>query len=258
MRCPSLKKIRKCDERAGVHLEAGAHGAAHGAGLQVGAFAGGRLRLHNRGDDGLGVFLKLGDVERGLAHGHVDVGVLVHAEFDLALFDIGDCATDVCGNGACLGAGHEAARAEDLTEATDEGHHVGCGHARVEVGPAALHLREEIVGADFFCTGGLGGFNLAVLLAEHDNAHVLAGAVGKGNTAAHHLVRMAGVYAQEERELDGLVELGGGALLHQAGGVAQCVDAVALELLIDGGTTLGKRTHVMFSRGASGREPFHS
>ena len=43
----------------------------------------------------------------------------------------------------------------------------------------------------------------------------MRGAAGQGDGAAHHLIGLAGVDAQMDGQLDGLVELGGREVLHQ-------------------------------------------
>ncbi len=55
-----------------------------------------------------------------------------------------------------------------------------------------------------------------VALGEDGDAHVLAGAGGEGDDAAHHLVGMARIDAEVQRDLDRLVELGGGIGLERS------------------------------------------
>ena len=64
----------------------------------------------------------------------------------------------------------------------------------------------QVLGADDV---GPGRVCLVGLCAagEHRDAHRLAGAVGQGDNAAHHLVRMTRIDAEVHRDLDGLVEL---------------------------------------------------
>src|SRR5713226_5105387 len=53
-----------------------------------------------------------------------------------------------------------------------------------------------------------------VALVEHGHAHRLADTVGQHDGPAHHLVSVLGVDAEPERQVDALVELGRGRLLH--------------------------------------------
>ena len=82
----------------------------------------------------------------------------------------------------------------------------------------------QILGADHVGAGLLGFLGL-VALGEHGDADVLAGALGQDDDAADHLVGVARIDAEVERDLDRLVELGGGVGLDQAD---RLVDAVML------------------------------
>ena len=109
---------------------------------------------------------------------------------------------DVGRHGAGLRVRHEATRAEDLTETTDLAHELGGRDGGVEVGVAGGHLLDELVATDLVGAGsdsGLGGG----ARCEHDDAGGLTGAVGQDDGAAHHLVCLAGVDAELERDLDG-------------------------------------------------------
>ncbi len=62
---------------------------------------------------------------------------------------------------------------------------------------------------------------------EHADPQRLAGAVGQAQQAAHHLVGVARIDAEVQRQLDGLVELGRGIALHQRDRLGQAVGLVA-------------------------------
>jgi hypothetical protein len=144
--------------------------------------------------------------ERDLADAYVDDAGLVDAVLDLARLRLADGRRHVEGDGAGLRVGHQAARAEHLTELTDEAHHVGRGDDRVEVEPAALDLRDHVLAADHVRAGLLGLFDL-LALRDDEHAHRLADAVRQHDRAAHQLVGLARVNAQPHRQLDRLVEL---------------------------------------------------
>ena len=80
---------------------------------------------------------------------------------------------------------------------------------------AALDGLHQVFGADDVGARLLGFLGL-VALGEHGDADVLAGALGQRHDAADHLVGVARVDAQVHRDLDGLVELGGGVGLDDA------------------------------------------
>ena len=113
-----------------------------------------------------------------------------------------------------LGVGHEAARAQDAPELTHLPHHVGRGDHAVEVHEALLDLGHELLRAHEV---GAGRLRLLRLLALREDQHPerLPGAVRKHHGAADHLVRVARVDAQPDREVHRLVELGRGRLLHE-------------------------------------------
>ena len=102
---------------------------------------------------------------------------------------------------------HQAARAQHLTEAADQGHHVRGGDHPVELHEAALDALHQVLGADDVGAGG-GGFVGLGVLGEHGDAHVAAGAGRQVDDAAHLLVGVTRVDAQVDGDLDGLVELG--------------------------------------------------
>ncbi|GAB4914601.1 hypothetical protein MAHJHV29_22440 [Mycobacterium avium subsp. hominissuis] len=160
----------------------------------------------------------------------MQVGLLVHPEVDLAALDVGDGLGDVGGDGAGLGVGHQAARAEHPGDAAHLGHLVGRGDGGVEVQEAALDLFDQVVAADDV---GAGGLRLLGLLAdgEHRDPGGLAGAVRQVDRAAHHLVRLARVDAEPDRHLDGRVLLGRRRLLGQLGRLQRGVEVVAVHLL---------------------------
>ena len=74
---------------------------------------------------------------------------------------------------------------------------------------AALDGLHQILGADHVGAGRLGLVGLGAL-GEHRDADGLAGALGQGDDAADHLVGVARIDAEVHRDLDRLVELGGG------------------------------------------------
>ena len=124
---------------------------------------------------------------------------------------------------------------EHLTETADERHHVRRGDAAVEIDDALLHLLDEILGADhvgagllrFLCLGALG---------EHGDAQLAARSVGQLADAAHHLIGMARIDAEIERNLDRLVELRLGRVLDELHRLFERIELVA----IDGGLSRGE------------------
>src|SRR5690606_18533259 len=87
------------------------------------------------------------------------------------------------------------------------------------------------------------GRRQAVALGDGEHADRLAGAVRQGDGAAHVLVGLARVDAEAEVRLDGLVELGRGQLLDEAGGLFDGVEAVGVDLLEQGAVALTVLRH---------------
>src|SRR5262249_28813538 len=91
----------------GIHGDAGAHGGGQRHRAQVCPLGRGGLGLHDGLEEGHGVGDEVLLGERLLAHLHVNVACLVHAEFDLARLHLAHRAPHVEGDGAQLGIGHE-------------------------------------------------------------------------------------------------------------------------------------------------------
>jgi hypothetical protein len=161
----------------------------------------------------------------------VQVRLLVHPEVDLPALDVLDGLGHVRGHGAGLRVRHEAARAEDAGDPPDLGHLVRGGDGGVEVQPALLDARDQVLGAHGVRAGGL---RLGRLVAGREDDHTggLAGAVRQVHRAADHLVRLARVHTQPHRDLDGGVHLrGGGGLLRQVRRLERAVEPLAVDQL---------------------------
>ena len=119
---------------------------------------------------------------------------------------------------------------EHLAEPADQRHQVGRRDHAIEVDAAALHFGDELLGPDHVGARGLRLVGLGAA-REHRDALRAAGAVRQGDHAAHHLVGMARIDAEVHRDLDGLVELGLGALLDELHGFIERVGLGGIEAL---------------------------
>jgi hypothetical protein len=136
-------------------------------------------------------------------------------------------------HGANLGVRHQAARAEDLTQGTDDTHGVGRGNHHVEGHVARLDAFGQVFHADHVSAGGLGFFGLGAL-GEHGHALGFARAMRHHDGAANDLVGLLGIHAELHGDVDGLVELRRGQALHQGQRVSQRVQLGRLDLALLG------------------------
>ena len=131
---------------------------------------------------------------------------LVKTILDLTSLSFLNSLSYVRGNSTSLGVRHETSRTEDLTESTNNAHHIGSCDNNFEVHPAAVDLSNGVVVSDVICASVLGSL-LLVGLAEYQGAYLLTGTVGQYNCASDLLVSVAGVNAQTNVQLNSLVEL---------------------------------------------------
>ncbi len=136
------------------------------------------------------------------------VAVTVVSVLDAPRLEGSDRLADVLGDRAALRVRHQATRSEDRAEPSHDGHHGGNGDDNVEVEGllARLHglgqvLATDEIGAGFFGLTGLVGF------CEDDDLDVFAGSVGEADCSSNDLIRLPGVDAQPECDVDRLVEL---------------------------------------------------
>src|SRR6266480_6165299 len=198
-----LEQVR---DRLRVERHTRAHRRRDGERPEVGALGRRGLRPHDRLDQGHRVRRQVLSWERVLADRRVHVAGLVHAELDLARLCLAHGAGNVEGHGAELRVRHEAARPEHFTEPPDLTHEIGRRDGRVEFHPAALDALHEVLGAHDVGPR-LARLTLLLALREDRDAHRFADTVRQHHGAAHHLVRVLGIDAQPERQVDGLVEL---------------------------------------------------
>src|SRR5207247_1139864 len=124
--------------------------------LRVWALGGRRLGAQPAREQRLRVLEQALRAEAALPDRHVYDARLLDPELDLTRLDLAHRLGDVEGDGADLGVGHEATRAEDLPQAADHAHHVRGGDGGVEVEPLlVLDLLGHLLRADVVRPGGL-------------------------------------------------------------------------------------------------------
>ena len=144
----------------------------------------------------------------------MDDRLAVGAVLDLAGLRLADRLLDVVGDGADLRVRHLALRAEDAAELADRPHHLRGRDRDVEVGPALFDFLGQVVAADEVRAGRLGVAGL-LALGEDGDGDVLAQPVGQGEGAAQLFLGVADVEAEQQVQLDRLVEVGARGLLDQ-------------------------------------------
>ena len=114
----------------------------------------------------------------------MDDARLFDAELDGAALGVLDGLANVRRDRADARVRHQAARAQNLTQTADEGHHVRRSDDAVEIHETALDALDQLFGADDVGSGGLGFIGLGVL-GDDGDANVAAGARGQGDHAAN-------------------------------------------------------------------------
>src|SRR3954469_25896173 len=219
--------LRTCAGR--VDLDAGAHRAGQGDGLDVTALGARGLRADDLLEQRRVVLQQGLLLEARLADRQMDVRRAVRAVLDLAGLGLLDRLGEIHGHGADARVGHLALRTEDPAQATDDRHEVRRRDGHVEVGEPALDALGEVLGAHDVGAGLLGLARL-VALGEDGDRDVLAQAVGQSDGAAQLLVGVAHVQAGAHVDLDGLVELRALGLLDELDRLAGLVLVLAIDL----------------------------
>src|SRR5690606_21648938 len=137
---------------------------------------------------------------------------------------------------------HQATRTENLAELADHTHGVRRGDAQIEIDGAAFHGSRQVVEADDVRTGSLGSLGLFAL-REDGNANALAGTCRQHHRTTHQLVGFTRIDTQVDRDVDGLVELGGRTTLHEVERLRNGIDAVTVDLGAQRLNAFGKLCH---------------
>jgi hypothetical protein len=117
---------------------------------------------------------------------------------------------------------------EHTTEAADERHHVGRGDGQIEVHVALLNGFGEVVGADDVGSG-VASLLCCLTGGEHGTRTFLPVPSGRATGATDHLIRLAGVDAEPDGDVDTFVERGLGQRLGQAHGLGGREQLVPVE-----------------------------
>ena len=94
-----------------------------------------------------------------------------------------------------------------------------------------------------------------VAAGEHRDARRAAGAVRQVGDAAHHLVGVARIDAEIERDLDRLVELRDRPLLHHLHRISERIELLAVDAVADLAVALARLAHATTSIPIERAEP---
>src|SRR5690554_276931 len=167
----------------------------------------------------------------------MDDASLVGTVLNLTSLGVLDGGNDVRSYRTHFGVRHQAARAEDLTQRTDDTHGVRRCDDDVEIDLSSLDAVSQVIQANDVGTGGLGGFSF-LALGEHSNANRLTRTCWQHDRATNQLVGLLGVDAQLHGYVDGLIEFGRGGVFDQSQGLGDRVELVAIDLGGNSGRTL--------------------
>ena len=212
-----------------LDLDAWAHGRGDCDPAQVLTLGTGRLCLLDGVNKCLDVLLQSIFRERHLANTSMNDTGLFDAELNSATLGVVNCGLDVRSYRTDLRVRHQAARAENLTETTDERHHVRCSNDCIEVDLAALDFLDEFFCTNDVCTSCLGFFSL-VTTCEHGNADSLARTVRQNAHAADHLVSVTRVNTQIHGDFDGFIEFRLGVVFENFNSSFNAVEGIAVNV----------------------------
>ncbi len=132
---------------------------------------------------------------------------------------------------------HHAARAENLTQTTNEWHHVRGSNAAIEIDIAGIDGFEQVFRTNDIRTGFLSFFSF-VTTGKYSNANSTTCTVWQINNAANHLVSMTWIYTEIHRNFDSFVEFRNSTFLYETKSSAQVVKFHRLYAFTDFSDTL--------------------
>ena len=190
-----------------VDLDAGAHRACDYAALDVLTLCSSGLCLDNSANESIEVLCELLNTEGCLTDGAVDNVGLVETVLDLTSLSLSYSLCNVRSNGSCLRRRHQALRSENLTELTDNAHHVGRCDNNVELEPVlGLDLLNEILSAYVVSASCLCSLSL-IATSENESSNGLTGSVRKNDSTSNLLISVTGVNTETDVNLNGLIKL---------------------------------------------------
>src|SRR5512146_1947645 len=193
-------------QHAGVQPHPDPHRRREGQRPDVGPLRGGRLRLQDGLEERQEVLPDLVLAETHLPDPRVQGPRLVDLEFDLAALQVANGLPHVEGHRPHLRVRHQPPGTQDLPDLADRPHHVRGGRRLVEIEPAPLDLRDQVLGADEVGPGLLRLFRL-LPLGEDENPDGPPRAVRQHDGTPYLLVGVLGIDPQAQRHLHRLVEL---------------------------------------------------
>ena len=167
------------------------------------------------------------------------VGTILH----LTGFGILDCDRHFHGHGAHFRVRHQAARAKNLPQLTNDTHRVRRRDNHVEIDVARLDFSRQIIKTNDIGTRRFGRFSL-VALGKDGNTHALASTRRQDNGTTNNLIRLARVNPQADSNVDRFVKLGRCALLGQLQRISQGISFAAIDLALQRFLFFRQRSHL--------------
>ena len=141
VKCYFLAELRSVD------FNTGAHSRSNDTALNVLTLCCSGLSLDDRVHQSVEVLNQLLLAEGSLADGAVDDVGLIKSVLDLTCLSILNGLGNVGSYGTCLGVGHQTLGTEDLTQTTDDAHHIGSRDYNVELKPVSFWIFATISSA---------------------------------------------------------------------------------------------------------------
>src|SRR5574343_72492 len=226
-----------------VYAYANTHGAGYGDFLQVLTLGSGRLGFHQGIYQSSKVVAQGFNCERSTTDGGVDDTSLVGTVLNLTGFSVFHGFSNVRGNSANFRVRHQATRAQDLTQLTNDTHRIRGSNNNVEVQVAGFNLLGQVVETDNFSTGSLGSFGVGAL-SKYSNAYGFTGTARQNHGTTYNLVGVPRINAQIHGDVDGFVKFCSSSRFNHVQRFVNAVQFVAIYLCFQGLYALGQLSHL--------------
>ena len=155
---------------------------------------------------------------------------LIGTVLNLTSLNLTDSLSQVHSNSTQLRVWHQATRTEDLTNTTYGTHHIRGSNSYIKIGPTALNLCYDFIGANEVCASGLSLVYLCTL-GKYQYTLGLTSAMWQHHCATNLLISVLRIYTQTHMKLNGLVELCSCSLLYELNSLFNSINLASLKKL---------------------------